>query len=167
MWDFSFLSLISLIEVIFIKRLLLVVVTVVLTFLLFSFSSPSFLLPVNGKITSDFGNRINPITNKKEFHNAVDIAAEISTPVLAPADCTVTEVTNDTIYGIFVKVKSEEYQFRFCHLSETSLKEGDTLKKGDEIGKVGVTGWTTGAHLHLEVIKNEEYINPKKVFDFK
>lgn len=142
-------------------------VTVVLTFLLFSFSTPSFLLPVNGRITSDFGNRINPITNKKEFHNAVDIAAEIGDPVLSPDNCIVTEVSNDTIYGIFVKVKSEEYQFRFCHLSETSLNKGDTLKKGDEIGKVGNTGWTTGAHLHLEVEKNEKYINPQKVFDFK
>ena len=165
MWDFSFYLFISLIEVIFIKRLFLISITLLLSFILLSFETLPTTL--KGEITSGYGNRINPITGKKEFHNAVDIAAEKGTPILSPVKSTVTQVENDAIYGIFVKTENEEYQFRFCHLSETSLKVGDTLKVGDEIGKVGDTGWVTGAHLHLEVMKNGEYINPKKVLSFK
>ncbi len=167
MWDFSFLFLIHFKEVIFIKRLLLVTITAVLTLLLLSFSSKSLSAPVKGEVTSSFGKRVNPITQKKEFHYATDIAAPLGTPVLSPTDCTVTEIANDTIYGIFVKTASDNLTFRFCHLSETTLTVGQKLKKGDRIGKVGSTGWATGAHLHLEMTRDGEFVNPEKEMSFK
>ncbi len=166
MWDFSFTLVILFDEVIFIKRLILVLVTVLLAFLLLSFSDNSLFSPLNGSITSGYGERVNPITNKKEFHRAVDIAAPLGTPITAPCDCEVTEVVNDNIYGLFVKTKSDNMTFRFCHLSETSLKVGDKIKCGEEIGRVGDSGWATGAHLHLEMTKSGEYINPEKEMNF-
>lgn len=167
MWDFSFLFFIHFKEVIFIKRLLLVAITILLTFLFFSFSKTSLPSPIKGEVTSPYGTRINPITHKKEFHNATDISAPLGTPVLSPTDCVVTEIANDSIYGIFVKTQSDNLTFRFCHLSETSLKVGEKLKSGDEIGKVGDTGWATGPHLHLEMTRDGESVNPEKEMSFK
>ena len=83
---FSFYFLISLIEVIFIKRLFLVLITLMLSFILLSFETLPTTL--KGEITSGYGDRINPITKKKEFHNAVDIAAEKGTPILSPVKST-------------------------------------------------------------------------------
>ncbi len=151
---------------IIIKRLTLVLITALLTFLLLSFSKPRLSPTLVGKITSGFGERVNPITNKTEFHSAVDIAAPYGTKISAPADCTVLEVVNDTVYGLFVTTENKDYTFRFCHLSKTDLKVGDTLKSGDEIGRVGDSGWATGAHLHFEIMKDGKYINPEKEMKF-
>lgn len=121
----------------------------------------------NGIVTSAFASRTNPVTQKWEFHNATDIAAPLGTPILSSDNCEVIEVSEDNVYGIFVTLKNKTLTFRYCHLSKTNLKQGWKIKRGDMIGYVGNTGYATGAHLHIEIIKDGKYINPETVMNFK
>ena len=149
------------------KKLLFVLLIVSL-FCFLGFKKQLLPSPVsNGRVTSKFEKRINPITNREEFHTATDIAAAYGSVVLASFDCEVTFVGSDEINGENVKVRAEDVIYRYCHLSDTNVKVGYKLKKGEIIGYVGNSGYATGAHLHLEVIKNGEYINPETVFDLK
>ena len=123
--------------------------------------------PLCGTVTSKFENRVNPITGKKEFHNATDVAAAYGTPIFSVTDCVVIEVSEDEVYGKNVTTKNDNITYRYCHLSNTNLKQGWNIKQGEVIGYVGNSGYATGPHLHIEVIKDGEYINPETVMDFK
>jgi murein DD-endopeptidase MepM/ murein hydrolase activator NlpD len=129
-----------------------------------SFKEPPSLWPIQidqGEISSGFGKRRHPFTKAMKFHNGVDIRAEIGTPVLAPADAIVVEASYDKTHGHYIILKHDEtYTTRYNHLSKTSVKKGDEIEKGAEIGKVGSTGMSTGPHLHYEVLKNNEHVDP-------
>lgn len=154
------------ISVSILKRLLLLSLIIPLLFL-FTPKNKDLPSPIFGKVTSGFENRVNPITGKKEFHNATDVAAPCGTPIISVTDCEVVGVGEDNIFGKNVTTKHGDTLYRYCHLSATNLINGWKLKKGEIIGYVGATGYATGAHLHIEVIKNGEYINPETVMDFK
>lgn len=127
-------------------------------------------VPCKGRISCVFGNRIHPISKKKQFHNGVDIAAPKGTAVLAPADGKVNMVWDDTTYGGGLSIRIKHYNgytTGYAHLSEQCVKVDQVVKAGDIIGKVGSTGASTGPHLHFAV-KNEkgEPVDPKTVIDF-
>ena len=115
----------------------------------------------DGRVTSPFGERINPITLKEEFHNGVDVAAEEGTPIQLVFSGTVVEVGESDVYGNYILVDhSNGLYTRYCHCSEILAKTGYTLKQGEIIALVGNTGWSTGNHLHFEVIVNGVRVNP-------
>lgn len=119
------------------------------------------LLPVEGTVTSVFGYRIHPISEKPDFHMGLDIAAEEGAPVLCALPGTVSDVGNSEIYGNYIVVQhSQSFQTRYCHLSEIIAQTGENVRKGARIGKVGSTGISTGSHLHFDVIVNGKYVNP-------
>lgn len=119
------------------------------------------LLPVEGTVTSVFGYRVHPITGKPDFHMGLDIAAGEGTPVLCALPGTVSDVGNSRIYGNYIVVQhSQNFQTRYCHLSEIIAQTGENVRKGARIGKVGSTGISTGPHLHFDVIVNGKYVNP-------
>lgn len=114
------------------------------------------------KITSGFGERINPISKKQEIHTGIDIAAAEGSGVYAAWFGTVAETGTDEIYGNYIVIKhSNSLLTRYCHLSEISVNAGERVGTKTKIGEVGSTGWATGSHLHFEVIACGSAVDPQ------
>lgn len=113
------------------------------------------------RVTSPYGYRIHPISGEKDLHRGVDISAAEGTPILAVQDGRVVSAGDAGAYGLCVVIEGEDgYQSRYAHCSSFSVSTGQEVKRGDVIAAVGSTGTSTGAHLHLEVTHNGEYLNP-------
>jgi murein DD-endopeptidase MepM/ murein hydrolase activator NlpD len=104
------------------------------------------------RISSQFGKRLDPFTNRQTFHGGVDLAAPKGTPILASADGVVEFSGTLGGYGKCVIIKHElGYETRYGHMSKILAKVGQSVKKGEKLGEVGQTGRATGDHLHFEV----------------
>jgi murein DD-endopeptidase MepM/ murein hydrolase activator NlpD len=114
-----------------------------------------------GWLTSNFGDRTDPITGEAERHTGLDISAKRGTAVFATADGTVQLASFNGSYGNCVEL-SHGYGIttRYGHLSKFAVEVGQQIKRGDVIGYVGATGRTTGSHLHYEILLNSKPINP-------
>ena len=126
----------------------------------------SFLEPVGGKRTGIFGSVRIMNGQARNPHNGEDIGAPMGTDVLATNDG-VVRLTVDHIFsgkGVFVDHGLGFYSMYF-HLSEVSVKEGDLVKAGQVVGKVGATGRATGPHLHWGVKLNGARVNPYALLD--
>ncbi len=125
-------------------------------------STPS-TWPVRGWVTSPFGPRISPFSGLHSFHEGIDIAAEVGTPVVAPADGVVVKAEFSPGYGNMVEI-SHGYGIKtvFAHNSRLNVKAGQQVKRGDVISYIGDTGASTGPHLHYEVRLNGLPVNPVK-----
>ncbi len=119
-------------------------------------------MPVSdGYITSGYGYRSDPFTGRRQFHKGVDFAGAYGSPILAAAGGKVIKAEHHPEYGKMVEVDhGNGYITRYGHASELQVKTGDVVKKGQQIAKMGSTGRSTGVHLHFEVIKEDDYINP-------
>ena len=105
--------------------------------------------PVSGTITSLFGTRINPITNMPEFHNGIDIAVPVGTPVLSVRCATVEHVNYSRLNGHYMRLRCDGgYYIIYAHLSEIVLNVGDRVSQGEKVALSGNTGQSTGPHLH-------------------
>ncbi|PPB55737.1 M23 family metallopeptidase [Campylobacter hyointestinalis] len=121
--------------------------------LMFSMIPNGEVIKSNG-ISAEFGWRSHPILNKKEFHQGVDLRADIGTPIYAPADGVIEFAGyNNSGFGYLVIIEHNfGFKTRFAHMSRKDVvKEGDFVKKGDLIGYSGNTGLSTGPHLHYEI----------------
>ncbi len=125
------------------------------------YASTPAVWPVRGWVTSPFGSRISPINGKLQFHEGIDIAAQIGTPVLAPADGVVIKAGFESGYGNVVEL-SHGYGLKtvFGHNSRLNVKPGQHVKRGDIISYSGNTGSSTGPHVHYEVRLNGLPVNP-------
>jgi len=119
--------------------------------------------PVRGRITSGFGWRedpFNPGSGRMELHSAVDMAGRTGDPVRAAMRGTVLHRGANPTYGNFIVLQHGDYQTLYAHLSAFSVAVGDTVRQGQEIGRVGATGRATGPHLHFAVFRRGEPVNP-------
>ena len=117
-------------------------------------------------ITSGFGRRYHPILKQLRAHTGVDITAPKGTPVYATADGTVSGENPGSGYGIAVVINhGYSYQTLYAHLSKKAVRPGQKVKRGQVIGYVGATGLASGSHLHYEVIKNGQRVNPVYYFN--
>lgn len=115
-------------------------------------------------ITRPFSNDLtDPFTGIKKTHNGIDIAAENETKILAPADGDVVSVAqNDIFWGKTIKISHQNgYQTIYAHLGTISVRQGQKVRRSEEIGTIGKSGWTTNPHLHYELIKNGVYLDPQ------
>ena len=120
---------------------------------------PSYL----GRYTSGFGMRMNPVTRRLAPHNGIDIAARSGTPVVAAAKGTVISSERETTLGNIVRIDhGNGIHTWYAHLSARLVNRGDVVERGDQIGKVGTTGRSTGPHLHYEVHINGKPVNGRK-----
>lgn len=118
------------------------------------------------RFTSGYGERIHPIYKKKMFHKGVDLAAEKGTPVKVTADGIVekTEYWPEGYGNYIVITHNGAYTTLYAQLSEMNVKTGDKVKKGDVVGLVGSSGMSTAPHLHYEVRKDGEPVDPADYF---
>lgn len=124
--------------------------------------------PHPGSLSSGFGPRFNPFTGRGgEFHGGLDFRGKTGEPITVTANGVVDFAGVQRGYGNVVIVKhAHNYKTYYAHMSALSVKKGQKVKVGDEVGKLGSTGRSTGPHLHYEVrIKNERK-NPKPYINF-
>jgi murein DD-endopeptidase MepM/ murein hydrolase activator NlpD len=125
-------------------------------------SAPN-LWPVEGQITGSFGERIDPFNGEGAFHSGVDIGSNYGHPVIAPADGVVTVTEFMGGYGkAIVLDHGHGITTRYGHLSGYAVAAGQHVHRGDVIGYVGLSGRSTGPHLHYEVRINDTPVNPYK-----
>ncbi len=123
------------------------------------------LWPVTGPITSPFGGREDPIlgAGEGEFHKGVDISAPMGTPIHATADGVVISAAMGNGYGREVVLDhGGGVHTVYAHMSGFHCSAGDQVSRGQIIGYVGMSGRTTGAHVHYEVRLREVAVNPHK-----
>ncbi|MGK7945647.1 MAG: peptidoglycan DD-metalloendopeptidase family protein [Microcystaceae cyanobacterium] len=109
-------------------------------------------LPIIGQFTSAFGWRQHPIAKTRRFHNGTDIGAPMGTPVLATYEGEVVAADWAGGYGLMVTLRHLDgtQESRYAHLSEIFVQPGQWVEKGEVIGRLGSTGYSTGPHLHFE-----------------
>jgi murein DD-endopeptidase MepM/ murein hydrolase activator NlpD len=127
----------------------------------------SFIQPVGGVVTSEFGNRIHPITGELRLHKGINIGGNAGQSVVASASGTVIIAGVVSGYGNFVEIKhGNGLTSAYAHIASFSVSEGEDVAQGQKIGVVGATGGVTGPHLHFEIFKNGVPQNPRDFLNF-
>lgn len=123
----------------------------------------SFIKPLNGVITSRFGNR-NPTTETvPKYHTGIDVAADTGTVIVAATEGTVSVVSSEGDYGNHVKILNGNIMTLYAHCNKIYVNEGDTITQGQNIAEVGATGNVTGPHLHFEIRLEDRIVDPEYV----
>lgn len=130
--------------------------------------------------TSGFGYRINPVTGQRQFHQGLDLAAPLGSYVRNWWSGQVVELSDHTACGTMIKIKSGQWTHVYCHLMGSVqntekgrvlvdrsggivLWQGQNIPAGSRIGRVGMTGRTTGPHLHWGLMYGGNYVDPATV----
>jgi murein DD-endopeptidase MepM/ murein hydrolase activator NlpD len=122
------------------------------------------LAPVPGRVTSNFGMRRHPILGYVRRHAGMDFHAAYGTPIHAVTDGYVLSAGRAGGCGNAVKLQhAAGLATRYCHMSQMAVSAGQQVRRGQVIGYVGTTGLSTGAHLHYEMYRNGQAINPASV----
>jgi murein DD-endopeptidase MepM/ murein hydrolase activator NlpD len=123
--------------------------------------------PLNGKsvaMTSPYGWRADPFTGAHKYHAGIDLGAAYGTLVPAAGGGRVVAVGDQGAYGTQVVIEhATGLQTRYAHLSAVSVSVGDRVDQGQEVGRVGQSGRATGPHLHFEVIRDGQRVDPAGV----
>jgi murein DD-endopeptidase MepM/ murein hydrolase activator NlpD len=120
-----------------------------------------FSVPVIGEVTSQFGWRVHPIFGTRLFHSGIDIAVDEGTPIQAPADGVVVYAGWMGGYGNATVIDhGQRLATLYGHQSRLGVSVGQSVHRGDVIGYVGSTGYSTGPHLHFEVRVNGDPVDP-------
>lgn len=116
-------------------------------------------------VTSDYGYRVHPISEEKDYHTGVDIGMSQGTPIRAGHNGTVTLADENGDYGLCVELEGETPEgktlvTKYAHCSQVYVSAGQTVSAGDIIATVGSSGNSTGPHFHLEVLVDGDYLDP-------
>lgn len=112
-------------------------------------------------VSSGYGWRTHPVDGKERFHQGLDLAVNLGTPVKAFADGVVDYIGENSIYGLYTQIKHDNGVTSFyAHCNALYVKKGQKVTKGDVIAQSGATGNVTGAHLHFELRKDGVLLNP-------
>ena len=125
----------------------------------------SFLFPLPAGagtvLTSPYGYRTHPITGNYTMHNGVDLAIGAGTPIYATKSGYVTTATYNYAYGYYVTINHMDgFSSLYGHMTNYIVSEGDYVERGQTIGYVGTTGYSTGNHLHFTIYYNGGTVNP-------
>ncbi len=125
----------------------------------------AMIWPIPGytRITSKYGMRVHPISGAYKLHTGMDVGAPIGASFVASANGVVSKATFNTAYGNMVIIDhGGGVQTLYAHGSEIIAQIGQTVKAGDEVLKVGSTGYSTGPHAHFEIRVNGQTVDPEQ-----
>ena len=131
------------------------------------FDSIPVLRPVLGvaPVSRSFGVALDPFSGKQRHHNGVDFVAEIGTPVIATASGIVQRVEKHPIWGQKIVIAhGSRYLTSYSHLGAIETAQGRRVKRGEVIGRIGLSGLSSGPHVHYEVWHNGKNDDPEKYF---
>lgn len=127
------------------------------------FASTPSIWPTDGWVTSDFGYRRSPFTDRREFHKGLDIAGPSGTPIYATAKGRVIASGRDGAYGLTVTLDhGAGIVTNYAHLQSIAVKDDQSVSRGELIGFMGSSGRSTGPHLHYEVRLNGIPVDPMR-----
>ncbi|UNK17617.1 peptidoglycan DD-metalloendopeptidase family protein [Paenibacillus sp. N3/727] len=113
------------------------------------------------RLTSSFGYRHDPFNGRSAYHAGIDIAGERGDPVFAAGSGTVTTAERSGVRGLYIVVRHPNgLETWYMHLDSLDVQAGDQVGQGERIGRLGNTGRSTGPHLHFQVVKNNQTVNP-------
>lgn len=123
--------------------------------------------PVNGRVTSPYGYRIHPIYGYYGLHNGTDFGVSCGEPMKAAGNGVVTQRFSDAVYGnrLYISlgsVNGKNLTVVYNHASGYRVSPGQRVTRGETVGYVGSTGWSTGCHLHFMVLVNGTPVDPQK-----
>lgn len=123
-------------------------------------NSSAFIMPLEGEVTSLFGERIHPVFNTIKEHNGIDIDGNYGDKIKASMEGRVSKVGEDSTLGKYIKIENGIYGTLYAHCSKVIVREGQNVKQNDIIAEVGDTGLASGPHLHFEIWADGKPINP-------
>ena len=131
-------------------------------------AKPLYPLKDMSAITSLFGIRKHPITNKEDFHTGIDIAAKLGSDIVSVLPAVVEKLGYDSIYGNYILLRHTDSIYTFYgHCDRVYAEKGAVLRRGERIASVGSTGVSTGPHLHFAVIINGDLVNPINIYKYE
>ena len=126
-------------------------------------SGSAISLEMAGTVSSAYGWRKDPFRGQSKFHGGIDLAARYGTEVPAAAGGTVVTAEDQGGYGLTVVLRHRNgFETRYAHLSSLDVKAGETVVQGQQLGRVGSTGRSTGPHLHFEVTQAGRRVDPER-----
>ena len=128
-------------------------------------STTTFIKPLEGTISSRFGEREPTTSTVPKNHTGVDIAANTGTKIIASTEGEVVLASEEGDYGKHLKIQIGEVSIIYAHCNSMYVKQGDRITQGQEIAEVGSTGNSTGPHLHFEIRISERTIDPEKILE--
>ena len=128
-------------------------------------ATTTFIKPVEGEISSKFGQREPTTSTVPKKHTGVDIAANMGTKILSATGGEVVIASEEGDFGKHLKIQIGEVSVIYAHCNNLYVKQGDQVTQGQEIAEVGSTGNSTGPHLHFEIRISERTIDPKKILE--
>lgn len=128
-------------------------------------STTTFIKPVEGTISSQFGQREPTTSTVPKNHTGVDIAANMGTKIVASTGGEVVLASEEGDYGKHLKIQIGEVSIIYAHCNNLYVKQGEIISQGQEIAEVGSTGNSTGPHLHFEIRISERTVDPQKILE--
>lgn len=131
-------------------------------------SFPNIWPTDGGIISSNYGGRIDPVSGGYEYHCGLDIAVDFGTPVYATAAGKIEQSGWNGGYGRYVRIDhGNGYETAYGHMSALAVSAGQKVAKGEIIGFVGSSGYSTGPHVHYEVLADGQNVDPSYVLQSK
>jgi murein DD-endopeptidase MepM/ murein hydrolase activator NlpD len=123
--------------------------------------------PIDGaRVSSGFGMRRHPVLGYSKMHKGIDFSAPRGTPIYAAGDGVIEKAGRNGSYGNYVAIRhNKTFKTAYAHMNgfAKGIRSGTRVSQGQVIGYVGTTGRSTGPHLHYEILKNGQQINPNRV----
>ena len=128
-------------------------------------NTTTFIKPVEGTVSSKFGQRDTATGSVPKNHTGTDIAANLGTKIKSATDGEVVLASEEGDYGKHLKIQIGEVSIIYAHCNALYVKQGDMVTQGQEIAEVGSTGNSTGPHLHFEIRYQERKVDPQSILE--
>ena len=128
-------------------------------------NTTTFIKPIEGIISSKYGQRDTATGRVPKNHTGTDIAANLGTKIKSATDGEVVLASGEGDYGKHLKIQIGEVSIIYAHCNNLYVKQGDKVTQGQEIAEVGSTGNSTGPHLHFEIRNSERTVDPQSILE--